>query len=286
MAKAKTSKKFELMLAAARKKSSQTRRPWCHHIQRLRIKITALEKRRRKEARQELKQEYMVALQEAFKVVIEQATALQERFGKHDVQWYLDELMQTHRLKQTKKKLSAFQAFVSIEVKRINSEIPEGQPRKKVGDCMGEIKERWSLMSKETQESITADALKELESNCENKELAADNNTLSAFHDVRTTLDDVKVSLQRLNAHTNMESILISVRSNLDHFNAPEVFVTSEHVKEFFDVVIRQTPADLASRLEGHCISGIEGITRTYIQETTAQKAELAKLISEKLHRS
>ncbi|THU95266.1 hypothetical protein K435DRAFT_666810, partial [Dendrothele bispora CBS 962.96] len=127
-------------------------------------------------------------------------------------------------------------------------------------------------------------ALTELESNRVNRELASHNSSLSAFHDTRTTMEDAKLMMQRLNAPTGCEALIITVRSNSEHFNPPEAWITSEHVSSFFEMAFKQTPHSIASRLEGYCISGVEGVTRNYVQETIQMKKDLVQLIQDKLN--
>ncbi|KAK7447344.1 hypothetical protein VKT23_014054 [Stygiomarasmius scandens] len=289
------------MLRAAQKKATSTRRPWRYRAARTRIKLTNLEKLENKKRRQDQKDRYTARLQEAFGVLMNEAEAMKEEFGKHDTQWYLNEIMQTYRLKQKKKKIAPFQAFISLKMAEINSreslvcllpgfvydgpfaETPEGQPRKKIPECMPAIAEQWAKLSEEEQKAITKDSLMALESNRENRALASHNSSLSAFHDVRTTMEDAKLMLQRLNARTGVESAIFTVRSNSEHFNPPEAWVTSERVASFFELGYKETPHAMATRLEGYCISGVEGVARNYIQETLEMKKEVVKLIHDKL---
>ncbi|THU89321.1 hypothetical protein K435DRAFT_865402 [Dendrothele bispora CBS 962.96] len=164
-----------------------------------------------------------------------------------------------------KRKVAPFRAFVSRQMGVINSDIPEGEPRKKVPECIGDIAKKWGGMSEEERADATTDAMKEIEEKRENRELASHNSLISAFHDVRTTMEDAKLMLQRLNSRTGAESIIITVRSNSEHFNPPDAWVTSD------------------SHLEGYCISGVEGVARNYVTETTEMKKELVKLIADKL---
>ncbi|KAK7434981.1 hypothetical protein VKT23_019886 [Stygiomarasmius scandens] len=283
MARPKQQSQFDRMLRAARKQSSSTRRPWRHCTKRTAIRLTNAQKAERKRARDNEKQRYQQRLKEVFARIMDEATALKEEFGKHDIQWYLDEIMQTYRLKQKKRKVAPFRAFVSQQMKIINSDVPDGEARKKVPECIGEISKKWAAMSDEERTEATVNALKELEENRENRELASHNSSISVFHDVRTTMEDAKLMLQRLNSRTGVESIVITVWSNSEHFNPPEAWVTSERVASFFELAFKQTPHAIGSRLEGYCISGVEGVARNYVTETIEMKKELVKLIAEKL---
>ncbi|THU88292.1 hypothetical protein K435DRAFT_607629, partial [Dendrothele bispora CBS 962.96] len=181
------------------------------------------------------------------------------------------------------RKVAPFQAFVRVEMKAINSTVPEGQRRKKIAECIGDIGKKWAAMSNEEQQEATSSTLKELEDSRDNRELAHHNSSISAFHDVRTTIEDAKLLLQRLNSRTGVESMLVVVRSNSEHFNPPEAWVTSERVGSFCELAFKQTPHAIALCLEGYCISGVEGVARNYVAETVEMKKDLVKLIFEKL---
>ncbi|KAK7453975.1 hypothetical protein VKT23_011487 [Stygiomarasmius scandens] len=134
----------------------------------------------------------------------------------------------------------------------------EDTARKRLPEVMADIAAKWKTLSAEEKKNSTEEVLKELEANCENKELTSHNVAISAYHDTHTTLEDVKLALQRLNARMGVEAVILCVHSNTDHFNPPEAWVTSDHISTFFNSAFKTTPIDIANRLEGYCISGIE----------------------------
>ncbi len=91
------------------------------------------------------------------------------------------------------------------------------------------------------------------------------------------------MQLARLNARTGDESILITVRADTSHFNPPEVYTTSKRVDDFFDTGIKVPREEVAARMEGYMISGVEGVVRTYTQQLQQDKKDLALLVIEKL---
>lgn len=120
MAKKKSS--FERFLSASRKSSShRTRTPWRTRTKRTVIKLTPAEKAQRKIRREEEKMSYHHALMEAQTEVQKLADDLREKFGKHSSQYYLEEIMQISRLQKKRKVTGAWNAFVSMEVKHMNS---------------------------------------------------------------------------------------------------------------------------------------------------------------------
>ncbi|KAF5371142.1 hypothetical protein D9758_004172 [Tetrapyrgos nigripes] len=283
MGRKKSNVQFERLLRAAQKHGTSTRQATRYRAPHKPIKLTNAQKAEKKQARDLDNKRFKTRLQQAFTVIQSEALAMKEEFGKHDLQWYMDTIMQSYRLKQKKKSLGPFQAFVHKQMAEINSAIPEGQPRKKIPECIREIGEKWRSMSKDEQREMTAEVLATLEVNRENRELGGHNSSLSAFHDIRTTMEDAKLLLQRLNARTGAEAAIMVVRSNQDHFNPPDAWVTSDRVESFFEMVFKENPNAIATRLEGYCIAGIDGCTRNYVQETVEMKKELVQIINQKL---
>ncbi|KAG1753435.1 hypothetical protein EDB19DRAFT_1824145 [Suillus lakei] len=85
-----------------------------------------------------------------------------------------------------------------------------------------------------------------------------------------------------LNACTGVEIIFIATCSTTDHFNQPHIFQTS-HTTDFFDVCFKVSTMDIALRLEAFAIAGIQGVAKTYLQETLDLKKATGELIFKKL---
>ncbi|KAG6850241.1 hypothetical protein C0991_010549, partial [Blastosporella zonata] len=119
MVKASTSN-FERLLSSSRLlTTSKKRSPWrsrMKHREHLNAQDRAIKKIRRLEE----KKRYQVALQEAQEVVVELANKLRDNFQKHSAQYYLEDIMQISRWAKKRKATSAWQAFISKEVKAIN----------------------------------------------------------------------------------------------------------------------------------------------------------------------
>ncbi|KAI0666743.1 hypothetical protein C8Q78DRAFT_994518 [Trametes maxima] len=77
--------------------------------------------------------------------------------------------------------------------------------------------------------------------------------------------------------------IIIGVRSDTSSYNQPYAFYTSQRVAEFIKFVTQNTVQQLAVRFEGYCISGMSGVTHSYVEELLAQKKEATTLIHTKL---
>lgn len=132
-------------------------------------------------------------------------------------------------------------------------------------------------MSKEERKVVTAGLVEQLEERRETKAVARHNNSISAFHDVRVTLDSVKtevsdsininstiltlstLQLAMLNERTGIDAMLFAVRSDPSQFNAPYSYATSERIANFVNISTKTPIMDYAVRLEGYCLSGIDG---------------------------
>lgn len=67
------------------------------------------------------------------------------------------------------------------------------------------------------------------------------------------------MQLGKLNGRTGDESLLITVRSDPTHFNAPLVYRTGERVDEFCNLGLKASPEEIGTRMEGYMISGVSG---------------------------
>ncbi|KAJ3751887.1 hypothetical protein EV360DRAFT_10603, partial [Lentinula raphanica] len=155
--------------------------------------------------------------------------------------------------------------------------------KEKLSNHITEIAKKWAAMNEEERIEATKDHIDVLEENRVNREIGHHNTSLAAFHDSRLTLDGCEEALMRLAMRTGNESILISVRSDLSHFNAPRVVVSSNRIVEFFSLAFKMGPDELGKRMEGYMLSGIEGVVTSYAQQLQNEKAKLAQLILDKL---
>jgi hypothetical protein len=99
------------------------RSAWRTKAKRLYVTKPPAEKARLKEKRLSHKKDYNEALQEAQQIVHQQATLLHERFGGHSIQWYFQEILQQSQRQKSQCQVTAWNAYLSSEVKRINNGI-------------------------------------------------------------------------------------------------------------------------------------------------------------------
>ncbi|KAF8066019.1 hypothetical protein FPV67DRAFT_1418617 [Lyophyllum atratum] len=247
------------MLSASRQKSTHhLRTPWRTRTARAIIKLTPAQKAAQKARRQEQKQTYQEALQEKHADLLKHAEDLHRRFGKHSVDYYMQEIMQVSRLQKKKKSSGSWNAYVSLEVKRMNSELPEGVPKKKVHELISGIAATWKTLSDAEKTAYTQEKLTELHDTREMRDLASHNVPISAFHDTRVTLDALDDEIRRLHARTGVEVALIAVRSLKEHYNRPHVVTTSDRVADFFELTRKENVYDLGLRMEAYMLSGVQ----------------------------
>lgn len=159
----------------------------------------------------------------------------------------------------------------------INLDVPLNEPRKKIQECMAGIASKWATLTPHERSEITLEKVKALSLARENREVGRHNVPLAAFHDTRLTYTDVveavskqlnfscslilmlKLQLAKLNGRTGDESLLVLVRSDSTHFNAPLVYRTGERVDEFCNLGLKASSEDIGIRMEGYMISGVSG---------------------------
>ncbi|KAG1747806.1 uncharacterized protein EDB91DRAFT_1245291 [Suillus paluster] len=178
---------------------------------------------------------------------------LHEKFGKHSIAYYHQEIMQQSHLITHKRSVNRWNAFLSGKLKEHNEE------HEKQG------------LSKEKVCSIVAEVSTHLGDQHEVKELALHNVPLNAFQDGRKTLDSNDHELLALNAHTGMEILLFAVCSDVEHFNQLHIFQTLR-ASAFFDACLGTSMGNIALHLEGFTIAGVQGMAKTHVEEVLEWK--------------
>lgn len=102
---------------------------------------------------------------------------------------------------------------------------------------------------------------------------------------------------------TGTEVLLISTRSDREHFTKPHTWASSRSVEDFFQLSYDEGPEEFAGRLESYKLSGIEGTLcvlysrgviltvptgagNTANQQLVKWKAMCVRIIAEKLRES
>ena len=75
--------------------------------------------------------------------------------------------------------------------------------------------------------------------------------------------DTLSPQLEFLHGHTDTDVLFTAVRSKLEYYNQPYVFWSNDRVASFWETLTKKTLYDLASQMEGYCISGVECKPRT-----------------------
>ncbi|KAG1797154.1 hypothetical protein EV424DRAFT_1333583, partial [Suillus variegatus] len=195
---------------------------------------------------------------------------LYEKFGKHSVEYYYQEIMQKSCLVTQKRSVNRWNAFLSGKLKKHNEEREkQGLSKEKVDVIVAEVSAQWKCMNKEECSDATDNLMQSLGDQREMKDLALHNVPLNAFQDGRKTLDSIDRELSALNARTGMEILLFAVRSDVEHFNQPHIFQTS-HASAFFDACLGTSVGNIALHLEGFSIAGV--------QEETAAPVKISRM--------
>ena len=73
-----------------------------------------------KEKQKENRHTYVTALAAAQQAVWDQAEALHDRFGKHDTNYYFEEIIHCSHLKVAERSVSQWNTFLSLELEHCN----------------------------------------------------------------------------------------------------------------------------------------------------------------------
>ncbi|KAE9390003.1 hypothetical protein BT96DRAFT_1002728 [Gymnopus androsaceus JB14] len=193
---------FERLLNVARKAGSVTRKPHRMRTKRIAVvKPTAAEMLAKKLQRCERKVSYKTTIGEAHQKLEELADEIQAKFKNFGLDRVLTDVFQLRRLKDSSRKVSRYAAFTSSQMRILNAEIPEGQPRQKVNKVSKIIADRWKGMTEEERVAATEEEMAAIYERREGKEVGTWHNAdIVASHDTSMTVSRVKEELQRLNA--------------------------------------------------------------------------------------
>ncbi|KZT01075.1 uncharacterized protein LAESUDRAFT_717767 [Laetiporus sulphureus 93-53] len=218
-----------------------------HHPFRTRSKPRALvpwtsaEKAALKVRIHQKKEAYAGALSKARDSVWDLAQSLNEQFSSHDTNYY-------YRL-------------------------PEGVPKKKSAEVVGNLAVNWNMMTKVEKEAYVMESVEEVQKQCENQAVAQHN-----------TLESISREFEKLSEHTGTEVMVFAVCFELDQYNKPYIFFTTRRLPDYFEFAMKSTITDFAMRMEAWMLSGAHGVVNSYVQETIDLKKKTTMLIMQKLN--
>ncbi|KAG2158625.1 uncharacterized protein EDB93DRAFT_1076728 [Suillus bovinus] len=216
------------------------------------MKKSADEKKNLAEKRLKKKTDYQTALAEAQDILMEVAVKMHETLGCHTVDYYYEAIIQTLRMAKHQRARNPWNAYLRAEVKR-------RYPLRKVTKLAAEISANWRAMSKDNKKTITEESMELLEEYHINKRTGVNNMPINAFHNTHTTLKSISNELTVLSARTGCYSLLMSVRSDTDHYSCPYVYMSDDCIGDYFQLALQQAPTDITTHLEAYCLSGVTG---------------------------
>ncbi|KAI1796805.1 hypothetical protein LXA43DRAFT_879401 [Ganoderma leucocontextum] len=222
------------------------------------IKLTQDERRAKQAIRDTKKIKLNSALTEARETVMGLAEDLAQQFPPHDKVYYYRLIMQLPA-KKSHRAISQWCAYLSIRMETHNNGAPRDRVTKDA--VLQQISEEWKALSPEQKHALTADKVKELEERRENRVEAVHNTNISACHDARVTLKNIQTELENLHKRTGMGTLLLATRGSIEAFGNPVVHYSDPRVQQFMETTVGATLEDTALRLEGYCISGVQGMS-------------------------
>ncbi|KAH9847641.1 hypothetical protein C2E23DRAFT_711718, partial [Lenzites betulinus] len=156
--------------------------------------------------------------------------------------------------------------------------------RKRVSDedVIQQLSTQWNAISKEEQIAATDNVLEELKERNENLKKGTHTVAIQAFHDARATVESLEKELEHLHARTGIEALLFITRSTTSSYVQPFAFHTSGRLAEFVHALTNSNMSEFALKMEGYCLSGIQGVANNYVQGLVALKKDAASLINQK----
>src|ERR1700733_10808251 len=179
----------------------------------------------------------------------------------------------------------------------------------------------WNLMSDDAMAAATDHLLEDLVKSREEAATKTKTLPIHILNDVSSTMTKIVrevccmllhalhrmlrfgyPQLDALSARTGFETVITGTRTSADHYTAPIVHNTSKKITTFFELVIKNPLADLATALEAFCLSGVDGSTFHHlttpasidrlpisgvvgnlVKREAQMRSEVASLITEKL---
>ncbi|KAK7685836.1 hypothetical protein QCA50_011182 [Cerrena zonata] len=243
-------------------------------------KLTPAEKMAQGKKRAERRKRLNDRLKDCDATIWSLAVGLATDFGYNAHHWY-HRMMQNARIAKSERKVSRWNAFVALTLEAINAVLPEGVPKKKASDpdIAPKLKAAWEAMSVEERNAFTDARVQEMTEAREVKDVMKHDSTISAFHDVRTSLLTMENMVKDLYLRTGLEVLLFAVRSDQEQYNRPFVLSTSEKGTDFFNTCFNQLPSAWVTRFESYCLLGIEGLKTSQAAEMSRLKSACSSLI-------
>ncbi|KAG1874960.1 hypothetical protein F4604DRAFT_1581917, partial [Suillus subluteus] len=247
---------------------------------------TEAEKKALAEKHKAHKGAYKDALADAQDLVMQEAVKLHEQFPDRTVEYHFEAILQRTHTKQKSQKPTRWNAFLRSEVKAMNAGREPDERRIKATKVGCEIAEKWNAMSQQEKIDVTKDLMEDLEEHRNNKSLTSHNVPISAFHDICATLDSVTQTVCRNSDFGHALILYLACKSlrDLDHYNRPYVYLSDDRVGDFFQLALKETPSNFATRLKGYCTSGVTGVISNYKKSFLQLKSKTSALILDKLH--
>ncbi|KAI0686977.1 hypothetical protein C8Q76DRAFT_635673, partial [Earliella scabrosa] len=211
---------------------------------------------------------------------------MQQRFGGHKTGYYFRLILQNVLgIKKDPRKPSLWNAFVSLELKKLNADqasTPDG-PQRVNSIAIKDLSTRWKAMSPEEQKAVAGAELEKLIERQKNKVQGVQNVKQNACNDTRATLASVSRQLEELHGRTHNEFVLFAVRSDIEDYNPPYVFYSGERMADAMKLLTKISVEDVAVKLEAYCLLGVDGLTHSAREQTVKLKHEVKELILQRL---
>ncbi|KAF6757869.1 hypothetical protein DFP72DRAFT_1065129 [Ephemerocybe angulata] len=252
----------------------------------IRNKKTKAERDATKARNAEVRQKINDALEAERKAIWARAEELHTELGQHTVKWWHDAIIQAAGKKNKRvSSMTRWRGWVSKRVREMNDKNREAlQPSVKPAQVSKELAIEWNAFTTEEKAAQVDDYIAAFEAERDEATSKVQNVPIASFNDFRANFENMRVNGMSLFGRTGVELLCIAVRTELDQFNRPAFFATTERTEKFFLNVFKTNLHDLAERYEAYMISGVNGVRLNYVESLIALRSETAKLIHTKLN--
>ncbi|RPD78577.1 hypothetical protein L226DRAFT_568194 [Lentinus tigrinus ALCF2SS1-7] len=253
------------------------------------VKPTEEQLEKKKQKREDYDTRFAAAVAKARKTLSDLMTDLHDAVPEHTTDWWHQYMMQQPKYTASKRKISRWQAWLSIQMEKRNQALVEEHGPTKHLDrvntqgLMQTLREEWSTLSEEEKDALTADKIRELEERRDARAHGVRNLSLAKFMDIRETFSSLYNQMENLHDRTGIEIYFAAVRAEHTAYNKPVIYYSSDRVKGFIEMVTNASLSENGVRMEAYCIGGVDGMVSNQLEKTLLLKAKLASLIITKL---
>ncbi|KAI1787803.1 hypothetical protein LXA43DRAFT_1097890 [Ganoderma leucocontextum] len=197
--------------------------------------------------------------------VMAMAEEIRSAYLRHSTKYYYQLIMQ------------------DLEMEQRNADVVGDRKHLSQDQVTQKIAAVWRAMSEEEQIATTEECMKEIANRRSTRNCKAIMTPIQVFNDNHATTKSVEDELKALNVRTGRNTLLLMTSPGTMEFGQPYAFYTNEQIADFIMLLAKCTVPTLAIKMEGYCISGVQGLKQNYKKTMVTLKTEASNIINAKL---